>query len=206
MKKKTLILITSFLFILNLSFGQKLYVWCPDDQEVKARVGFLESEEIDLVIFDGRTIPKKSKIACESENVILALSNYIRKAYPDAKLNVLDETEYYKKAKENRITIKIAISAYHAGFGSDITVGIGNVGGSFSYGVIPKGEWNGLTSYYAQISDYRKDEEHKYSKEISEIASKPNLWGYKSARNCLNTTYIQANQSLLFFIDHSLME
>jgi hypothetical protein len=203
--KKTLLLTTFLSFIFNYSFGQKLYVWCPDEQNVKPRIGFLENQEINILVFDGRTITKNSKVECESENVVQALSNYIRKAYPSAKINLLKNEAYYKKPEKGKITIKLAISAYHAGFGADISAGIGSVGGNFSYGVIPKGEWNGVTSYYVQIFDSR-NEDKKLVKEISEIASKPNMWGYKTAKVCLNTTYIQANQTLLFFIDNSLME
>ena len=200
-------LLTTFLItIYSFSYGQKLYVWCPEEQIVKKRKGFLGNQEINLVVFDGRTIPQKSKVECESGNVVEALSNYIKKAYPSAKINFLTDEAYYKKPEINKITIKVAISAYHVGFGADISVGIGSVGGHFSYGIFPKGEWNGLTSYYAQIFDYRNGVDKKSQKEISEIASKPNMWGYKTAKTCLNTTYIQASQTLLFFIDNSLME
>ena len=143
---------------------------------------------------------------CDGENVVKALSDYVKKAYPSTTINFLNNEAYYKKPENGKTTIKVAISAYHAGFGVDILVGIGNVGGNFSYGVFPKGEWNALTSYYVQIFDYRKEPDKKFQKEISEMASKPNMWGYKSAKTCLNTTYIQANQKLLFFIDNSLME
>ena len=204
---------TKFSFLLfacllshNFILAQKLYVWCPDEQNVKARTGFLEGQQINLVVFDGRTIPPKSKIECESSSVVEALANYIKKAYPSAKINLLGDEAYYKKPEANIITLKVAISAFHAGFGSDISVGIGSVGGSFSYGVFPKGEWNGLTSYYAQVFDNRNGTAKKDQKEIVELASKPNMFGYKTAKTCLNTTYIQANQKLLFFIDGLLME
>jgi hypothetical protein len=42
-------------------------------------------------------------------------------------------------------------------------------------------------------------------KDISKTGSKPNLGGYISAKNILNTTYIEANQEMLFFIDETFM-
>jgi hypothetical protein len=72
--------------------------------------------------------------------------------------------------------------------------------------VFPKGEWNGLVSYYVQIFDNRKESGRKLSKEISEVTSKSNLWGYKTAKACLYSSYEKANQDLTTFIEDSFME
>lgn len=190
--------VCSVLFILtlisfgNTTFSQKLYVWCPKDQLVKPRQGFLEKDTIDLAIFDGRIFTKNSKIECTSENTVLQLSEFIKKSYPSAVMNVLNFNSFYKDPIENRITIKIGISAYHAGFGADVKVGIGIVGGNFSYGVIPEGKWNAVTAFAVKIYDYRNNLENKKSKDIYKIASKPNMDGYLTAKNVLNATYIEA--------------
>ena len=107
---------------------------------------------------------------------------------------------------KNRITIKIGISAYHAAFGADVKIGIGSVGGNFSYGAFPEGKWNAITAYAVKIYDNRNNSETKKTKDIYKIASKPNLGGYITAKNILNTTYIEANQELLFFIDETFMK
>jgi hypothetical protein len=206
MNKKVLSFLAFMFLVYNTCFAQKLYIWCPQEHNIKARIGFLDGQDIDLVIFDGRNIPKNSKVECENKNIIDDLATYLKTAYPSAKIRIVDQSDYYKKSEKRKITIKIAIAAYQAGFGVDVTVGIGSVGGSFSYGVIPKGEWNGITSYYVQIFDNRKEEEKKYPKEISEVVSKSNLWGYKTAKTCLNSSYEKANQDLLFFIENSFME
>lgn len=204
--------VCSVLFILTLiSFGnntysQKLYVWCPKDQLVKPRQGFLEKDTIDIAIFDGRILTKNSKIECTPENTISQLGEFIQKTYPSSVMNVLNPSAYFKDPVKNRITIKIGISAYHAGFGADVKVGIGIVGGNFSYGVIPEGKWNAVTAFAVKIYDYRNNLENKKSKDIYKIASKPNMGGYLTAKNVLNTTYIEACQEMLFFIDESLMK
>ena len=205
MSLKKILLITITCFITYSTLGQKLYVWCPEQPVVKQRIGFLDNQEINIIIFDGRSLPPKSKIECQSEDITNAIFNVVRTAYPSAKINLLKESDYYKKPETGKITLKIGIVAYQAGFGVDVTVGVGNIGGNFSYGLISKSEWNGITGYYAQIFDNRNSEK-KFVKEISKIESKSNIWGYKTAKTCLNTTFGEANQELLFFIDNSLME
>ena len=87
-----------------------------------------------------------------------------------------------------------------------LKVGIGSVGGNFSYGVFPEGKWNAITAYAVKIYDNRNNSETKKTKDIYKIASKPNSGGYTTAKNILNTTYIEANQELLFFIDETFMK
>ncbi|GHT64139.1 hypothetical protein FACS189451_11530 [Bacteroidia bacterium] len=202
---KKIIFILFFTTINLFAFGQKLYIWCPENPNIKPRVGFLQGQEVNIIIFDGRIIPEKSKVECSSEKVSQSLFDLLSTSYPSAKLIFLPEEKYYQKPDTNIVTIKIAISAYHAGFGRDISVGIGSVGGNFSYGVFPKGEWNALTSFYVQIFDNRNSKEKKDAKEISEIESKPNLVGYRTAKGCLNSSYVRAIQSLLFYIENYLM-
>ena len=204
MKTKTLLI--AFLLTTSSLFAQKLYVWCPKDQVPTPRQGFLEKDTIDLVIFDGRILTAKSKIECTPENTISQLTEFIKMTYPSAIVNILNSNLYYKDPSKNRITIKIGISAYHAAFGADVKVGIGSVGGNFSYGVIPEGKWNAVTAYAVKIYDYRNSLDLKKTKDIYKIASKPNMGGYTTAKNILNTTYIEANQELLFFIDETLMK
>lgn len=210
-KHKDLSMKTKLIFIILLLIAgnllaQKLYVWCPKDQIPTPRLGFLEKDTIDLVVFDGRILTEKSKIECTSENTILQLTDFIKLTYPSTIINVLASSLYYKDPMQNRITIKIGISAYHAAFGADVKVGIGNVGGNFSYGVFPEGKWNAVTAYAVKIYDFRNNVELKKMKDIYKIASKPNMGGYTTAKNILNTTYIEANQEMLFFIDETFMK
>ena len=200
-----LTLIFLILYSGNL-FGQKLYVWCPKEQLVTPRHGFLKKDTIDLTIFDGRILTERSKIECTSENTIFQLGEFVKSTYPSAIVNLLSSSLYYKDPLKNRITIKIGISAYHAAFGADVKVGIGIVGGNFSYGVFPEGKWNAVTAYAVKIYDYRNNLETKKTKDICKIASRPNTGGYTTAKNILNTTYIEANQEMLFFIDETLMK
>ena len=204
--KKILGTILIVISLANYAAAQKLYVWCQKEQIPTPRNGFLQEEEIDLVIFDGRTLTSKSKIECESEVIIQNLADYVKVTYPAAKINILKSDQYYDKPKDNTLTIKIAISAYHAAFGANVKVGIGSFGGNFGWGSIPEGKWNAVTGYAVKIYNYTNESKTKYSKEIGKIASKPNMGGYSTAKKILNTTYIDANQELLFFIDDSLME
>lgn len=203
---KTKIALIFLLLISGNLVAQKLYVWCPKEQLIKPRQGFLANDTIDLVIFDGRILTERSKVECTSENTILQLGEFIKKTYPSAVINLFNSNLYYKDPLLNRITIKIGISAYHAAFGAEVKVGIGSVSGNFSYGVIPEGKWNAVTAYAVKIYNYKNNLEIKKTKDIYKIASKFNLGGYITAKNILNTTYIEANQELLFFIDETFMK
>ena len=203
--KAQIVLILLLLISCDLT-AQKLYVWCPKEQIPKPREGFLAKDTIDLVMFDGRILTERSKIECTSENTILLLSEFIKSTYPAAVINLLSSSLYYKDPLKNRITIKIGISAYHAAFGGDVQIGIGNLGGSFSYGIFPSGKWNAVTAYTVKIYDNRNNAEIKKSKDICKIASRPNTGGYITAKNILNTTYMEANQEMLVFIDDTFMK
>jgi len=206
MTNKTVRLFFILLLVCNTSFAQKLYVWCPDEIIVKERTGFLNNQDINLIVIDGRSLPTNSKVECDSKSIVLSMVAVLKKAYPSCKITCLDESQYYSKSEKGKITIKLAIAAYQAGFGTDVSVGIGKVGGTFAFGIIPKSEWNGLVGYYVQIFDNRSETEKKYQKEITQVTSKSNMWGYKTAKSCLNTSYEKTNQDLLFFIDNSLLE
>lgn len=72
--------------------------------------------------------------------------------------------------------------------------------------VFPDGKWNAVTAYSVKIYDYRNNKELKSIREIQKVASKSNTGGYRTAKNILNTTYTEANQKLLFFIDETFMK
>lgn len=204
--KRSIGLFVLLFFIFNYSYTQKLYVWCQKDQIPVPRIEFLANSEINLVLFDGRILTEKSKIECDSQTTIKNLSELIRSTYPSAKINVLETDQYFKNPEKNKITVKIMISAYHAAFGGDVKIGIGNMGGQFSWGIFPEGKWNATTGYSIKIYDYKNNAENKFSIEIGKIVSRPNTGGYRTAKNILNSSYIQANQELFSFIDNSLME
>ncbi|MFT3903848.1 MAG: hypothetical protein QM727_11790 [Niabella sp.] len=203
---KIRLLIITFILTTGNLFAQKLYVWCPKEQIATPRQGFLEKDTIDLVIFDGRILTPKSKVECTSDETINRLTDFIKRTYPSTTINILNTNQYYKDPAKNRITVKIGISAYHAAFGADVKVGIGSVGGNFSYGVFPEGKWNAVTAYAVKIYDYRNNNEIKKVKDILKTASRPNTGGYITAKNILNSSYIEANQEVLFFIDETLMK
>ncbi len=195
------LLLIVFLFVGYIAKAQKIYVWCPENYQVKPRVGLKENDTVNVVFFDGRSIPPKNKIECSSEQIIQTMFSQLKLAYPSSILVLQPESVYYKKNTNSKsVLIKVGIAAYHAGFGTDISAGIGMVSGHFSTMIFPKGQWNAITAYYVQITTGDKI----FTKEISNIASKPNLLGYKSARNALNETYNKSNQELLFFIDEQL--
>lgn len=183
-----------------------MYVWCPKEQMVPQRKGFLANQKIDLVVFDARTLTPKSKIECESKEITNNIAQLIKQTYPSALINILPSENYYQNPKDGIITIKVSISAYHAAFGANVKVGIGSIGGDFSWGVIPEGKWNAVTGYNIKIYDYRSENKKKGNHNIGKLASRPNTGGYRTAKNILNITYLEANQELFSYIDNFFME
>tara|TARA_R110001632_G_scaffold130461_2_gene244561 strand:+ start:63 stop:680 length:618 start_codon:yes stop_codon:yes gene_type:complete len=204
--KKIVKLTLLTLFLSTSLFSQKVYVWCQKEQIATPRTAFLENKEIDLVLFDTRVITTNSKVECESEIIIENLTNLIRKTYPSANFNVLGSDRFYQNPEDNRLTIKIAISAYHAAFGADVKVGIGSSNGKFAWGIFPEGKWNAVAGYSVMIYNYENGMKERITEEFGQIISRPNTGGYRTAKNILNSAYIQVNQELFTFIDRSLMQ
>ena len=176
-------------------------VFEPIKIQAPQRVGFLEDELIDLAIFDARL---NSDYSFELINQI---SNQIIRTYPSANFNIIPINEFYNNPKSDRITMKISIVSYDAGFGSKVTViTVGTFGGEFGYGIIPEGKWNGVTGFSLNIYDNRNKETKKYSNNIGKIISLPNTYGYKTAKAALDKSYKQTMQDLLMYIDNALMK
>lgn len=203
--KRTIILLTLMLSTLS-AFGQKVYVWAPNSGQPPHRPLFEQTDTVDVVVFDGRNIPSSSKVECTSEELVSIILDDIQKIYSGATFNILDNAKYYKPSSDNHITIKIGIGAYHAGFGADVDVAIGNVGGNFAYSVSAKGKWNAVTSFYLRIFDKRGGEEKDFAKEILSQDGKPNTGGYTTAKKVLSTTYMNAFSQLCTAIDSFFME
>ncbi|KKX47963.1 hypothetical protein [Sphingobacterium sp. IITKGP-BTPF85] len=183
---------------ISISNAQKLYVWCPEHVEAPVRNDILRSDTVTIAFFDARILNKKSKIECNSEILTDKIFEQIKQVYPNI-FFIKDNSLYRSKDSINTI-LKIGISAYHAGFGTDISVGIGMVGGSLSTMILPKGMWNASTTFYTEITDRKKSNKET----ISNIGSQDNIWGYKSARKALNESYNKSLQQLLFFIDQNI--
>jgi len=197
--KVTFLFIVVYL-IVSVAQAQKLYVWCPNDLEMVPRMEILKSDTLKVAFFDARILNKKSKIECSSDALQNSILIEIKKAYPNA-IIINDNNIYHKKQSKDNF-LKIGISAYHAGFGVEVTSGIGVVSGSISPLIFPKGMWNASTILYLQLSNEGSGKE----KVIEKVSSRNNTLGYKSARSALNETYLRALQDMLFFIDSNFMK
>ncbi len=187
------------------AFAQKLYVWSPDAVNPIQRPLFESTDTVDIVIFDGRTIPQKSKIEFSSDELIECITSDLQHTYEGATFNILPKAKYYKEVADNHVTIKLGITAYQAGFGADVDVAIGSVGGSFSYGIATKGSWNAITSFYVRVYDRRNGTNVEQEKEFVSRVEKPNLGGYKTAKKCLKESYAEVSSKMYFFIDSVFM-
>jgi len=192
---------------ISLSFSLILLISCatnktyaPSQTSTTPRTGFLVSDQIDVVFFDSRS---EKDASAEVQNSIL---EHLRRTYPSANFQKINSSEYFSSPENGKITLKINVAGYNAGFGVESTSGIGSINGQpFVFSGVADGKWNGLTGLGVMLYDYR-DGEDKYTKEISDVVSKPNTGGYSTARNALQSSFQNVMNGLASFLDQSLME
>ncbi len=199
------LLITLFLScFLSYAYAQKIYVWCPPTTQVGNSSGKLGGTRINLIIHDARTITDTSKVECTSEALKQAIANEVILAYPSAIVNRINEADSTNKTDEGKITIRIGISAYHSASGTEVSTAIGNAGGNFNWGDLPKNRWNSVTGYHVVLEDHRNKTLTQVSRDIANIVSRPNIGGSLTAKKALSEAYTEANRELLYFIDDAL--
>lgn len=203
--KRTFILLLAIFTAFNL-YAQKIAVFPVEEYSVPVREGFLEGEKINIVLFDARSLPAKSKVECSSEEVVKTIGNIIEKAYSSAKINILPSDQYYKAAADSVITVRIAINAYQAGFSNALNGTVGSIGGTSAFGISTDGKWHGVTGYNVIIDDKRSEEPKRYTDNFSAEESHSNTLGFTTAKKCLSASFIQATDKLLVFIDGCLLQ
>ncbi|MGQ1910995.1 hypothetical protein ACT3CE_14560 [Marinifilum sp. RC60d5] len=168
-------------------YAQKSYVWAPTEQTLEPRTDILVGEKVDLVVFNDSEYSTGSKLYCTNQDVSNSLINMLKRAYPLASMEVIPFEQYNGDETSNLICIMIGIAVYEANPGPFLS-----------------GVWNGNTAYFANVSDYRKENVVSKDKNITKVETLPNTYGTKTAKKCLNSCYHQANEELLEFIDESL--
>jgi len=199
------ILFFSVCILLGLfASAQRIYVWCPPETGLSSPNDKLKGFNINVVISDTRTIIDTTKVECDSQNLIDIIANTVVSTYPSAIINILDSSQYKQAGEENKITIKIAISAYHSASGTDVSTAIGNPEGNFNWGILPKNKWNSVAGFHVVIDDYRTDEHKTLTRNIANIVSRPNIGGSLTAKKALYEAYREANKELLYFIETTI--
>ncbi len=186
------------LFLLLSCATSKVYV--PETTPLSPRTGFLNGEEVDVVIYDGR-LDKEA-----SSELVMRISDDFRNSFPSAKIKLLPESDYYKESLPGRITIKVGISSYTAAFGSRVSLSVGSFGGTFFYGIMPEGVWNGVTGFSVNLFDKRNNQNTKSSQNIGKVVSMSNLMGYSTAKQALFQSYAVVMNETANFIENSLMK
>ena len=183
MKRLTLLVLFAAL-VTGKACAQKVYIGCPEHVNTKPNAGFLDKQPVDLVITDSRVIPADSKIECQGTDVKQALENLLRSDFPSCKITRLPDTAYDSASTPKRITIKLDITAYQA--------------------TRSKAEWTGSVNYHVMIIDDRTGKPKKVSEDISNDTTRPYLFGFKTAKTCLFTSFGKSNEDLVAFIKNSL--
>ncbi|GAA4797731.1 hypothetical protein GCM10023231_27910 [Olivibacter ginsenosidimutans] len=203
MNKKFFLLVIWMFLTIN-TFAQKIFVWCPPNAEIGPVNDKLKGLNINIVIADFRKIVDTTHVECTSEDLITTIAQTITTAYPAAIINILDTNQFKTQAEKQKVTIRIAITAYHSASGNDASDAIGKPEENFSWGVLPKNKWNSVAGFNVVIEDYRSENLKKLTRNIANIVSRPNIGGSLTAKKALFEAYKEANRELLYFIESTL--
>lgn len=172
--------------------------FAPPAPSVQPRLGMLSGTTVALAIYDAR--PDTSQFSAIAQSI----ADAVRLAYPSARLALVPRDSAHADAAPGVVTVRVAVAAYVADFGRKVTAGIGSVGGTFVVGAIPEGVWNGLAGVVVTVVDRRTVSSSTKTQSISKLVSKPNTFGYKTARAALADSFHQSIADLLLFVDASL--
>ncbi len=185
----------AFTFTIGNVLSQKLYEWKPPAVNFAVRNDVSTNDTVFLIIKDRRVNPEKLKSDTDSKQILSAIISDVKRAFPNVLIN--DKLT----PKEGKFNIIINLSSYGAGFGTEISAGVGMVGGNINSFIFPKGKWNAITALTCTIIKSNKKE----TREFSNVSSKDNLWGYKSSRKALEETYSSTINNLLLYIEDAFM-
>lgn len=179
---KNLFLLILFLITVQITNAQKMYIWCPDELTPSPKAEQLKDITIDLLISDSRILTAKVKNKCTSDELKNSLFELIKKTYPSAKINLI--TDKKSTSENTNFFIEINITAYYATFTSPM--------------------WFAQTDLSIKIKSLKSETATILSKDIHKEKKFFNVFGFATAKNNLNKSYIEANIELLDFISDSL--
>ena len=192
---KSLMFFIAFTFTIGNVLSQKLYEWKPPAVNFAVRNDISTNDTVFLIIKDRRVSPEKLKSDTDSKQILSSIISDIKRSFPN--VLIIDKLT----PKDGELNILINLSSYSAGFGTEISAGVGMIGGNIGSFIFPKGKWNAITAVTCTIIKSNKKE----SKDFSNVSSKDNLWGYKSSRKALEETYLSTINQLLLYIEDSLI-
>ena len=201
MKMKYILGLVCSLCLFLPAVAQKVYVWCPPEQQTDTSLQdtLRGREEINLIIYDARTIIDTEAVKCTSAAVRDALVSSLQSAFPGTRFNLLDSSEYRKEPLVSVTTLKIGIAAYHSGPGEEVTRAAGLSKEGFSIGDFKNTQWVSLTGYRVSLI-LPGARQKTITKDMLHIATRPGIGGLLSARKALASSYQDVFQELVKFI------
>lgn len=173
------VLVLFFVGLVNLSFSQKLYVWCPTylpDLELQNEI--LNDSNIDVIIKDTRILTHRSKIKCLSESIQSSVVELIALNFPKSRVQLIEESKMDRSTA--KLIIMIEMNNYNSHFSSPL--------------------WYGQTGFVVKITNRFLAENQTKSKEIHWITREQNMWGLKSGKKALQYSFELAANDLINFI------
>jgi hypothetical protein len=173
------VLLLFFIGVVNLSFSQKLYVWCPTylpDLELQSQI--LKDSNIDVIIKDTRILTNRSKIKCLSESIQSSIVELIALNFPKSKVQLIEESKM--ESSTAKLIVMIEMNNYNSHFSSPL--------------------WYGQTGFVVKITSRFLAENQTKSKEIHWITREQNFKGLKSGKKALQYSFELAANDLIQFI------
>lgn len=200
MKRFFFLILLFILFSQNL-FSQSLFAWCPDEQIISPKNGFLENKKIDLYIYDSRPSGEKATIKCNGERISKNLIRLLNETYTSADMNIITDKDYFVKPQVNRITIKIGIEKYYVGMDTGVDHQTQHNKKSFMADESKEEGWKAVVGYSLEVIDVTKDEKYEVTDTIFKSYISPKTEDYGVAKDILNKTFSEANRDLIIFLD-----
>lgn len=173
------LLVLCFVWVVNFSFSQKLYVWCPTYlPEMGLNNNVLNGSSIDVIIKDKRIFTKRSKINCLSESIQTSIVDLIALNFPKSKIQLIDDSKV--DSSSANILVEIDMNHYNSHFSSPL--------------------WYGQTGFLVKLTNRDSIENKMFSKDIHWITREQNLWGFKSGKKALQYSFELAANDLINFI------
>lgn len=182
--------------------AQPKFAWCPQEQIMYPKNGFLEDTPIDLFVYDARD-SANLVVPCSGESIKNNLIRLILQTYTSPKISVL-ETEDAAVPGEDKVLIKIGILDYH------IAASLPRPShGDHEHAEAPdlsvKG-WSAVTRYSIAIIDRSTGREKLVARQISELRNWPGTQELEEAQEYLQSTFDAANRKLLVVIEDSFVQ
>lgn len=187
-----------FLLAMAASACATKYYKTPAPADIPPRGRFLDGVALNVGVFDARPgATGRDELAAEVMRVLDG-------AYPDAMVRRVD---YFGKPEDVAVTVSVRVDFLESGFSSEVATAYARdlLSENSAFGMTSKSDWSGAAVMTVQVVDKRQEDPKTQELRIERVATKPNMWGYATAKAVLDDAWEEAAAQMCSFIDRALM-